>query len=82
MNNNNPPLYIAARLTTESGTFNNTAVNGNGEQDIELMAKPSWNMVLRFYYFLNNEIHFIDKQVNTNNDDFQNLNFTIDCGLF
>lgn len=82
LNNNNPPLYIATRLTTESGTFNNTAVNGNGEQDIELMAKPSWNMVLRFYYFLNNQIHFIDKQVNTNNDDFQNFNFTIDCALF
>ncbi|QOW10513.1 carboxypeptidase regulatory-like domain-containing protein [Kaistella flava (ex Peng et al. 2021)] len=83
-NNNNPPLYIATLLKSGGGTFNNTAVENNGEMSVDLLYKPSAQMYIRFYYFIGGGgvIHSIEREITTNNDDIQNFYFEVDCSKF
>lgn len=84
-NNANPPLYVATLLTLESGTFNNDIVAANGNVSVELLAKPSSLMYVKFYYFVGGNysvIHSVTKQITTSNEEVQNFNFDIDCSTF
>ncbi|WP_027377719.1 hypothetical protein [Kaistella palustris] len=80
-----PPVIVSTLLNSESGTFNSITVQNNGASAVQLLAKPSSDMLIRFYYFEGGNYsltHVLEKQFITTNDEEQVFSFDVDCSQF